>query len=102
MILLYTVFCGVGELLMYLARKFPPIRKIAEKIKFDLDCNLCLGFWTYLVLSVIFRIDVMDGLENYDYLPVFSEMVTAAFTSFVMHLFVIGWKDLFSIYEVKS
>lgn len=87
---------------MYFARKFPPIRFIAEKIKFDLDCNLCLGFWTYLVLNLFFRIDIMDGLENYSYVPVFSEIVTATFTSFVMHLLVIGWNDVFSIIEVKS
>lgn len=87
---------------MYFARKFPPIRKIAEKIKFDLDCDLCLGFWTYLVLSFIFRIDVMDGLETYSYVPIFSEVVSAAFTSFVMHLVTVGWKDLFGVIEVNS
>lgn len=102
MILVYTVFCLVGKLLMYFARKFPPIQYISKKIKFDLDCNLCLGFWTYLLLSFVFHIDVMDGLENYSYIPVFSEVITAAFTSFVMHLVVIGWNDIFSIIEVKT
>lgn len=86
---------------MYFARKFPPIRYISKKIHFDLDCNLCLGFWTYLALAILLDINIMDG-TTYSEIPIFGEVITAAFTSFVMHLVVIGWNDLFTVIEVKS
>lgn len=92
----------VGELLMFFMRKFPPASTFAKKRKFTEElfyCNLCLGFWVYLFLSAIMRVNILDGFY---YIPVFSELVTAAFTSFVMHIAVIGWKDEYTVMEIKG
>jgi len=83
---------------MYMLREFPPTNIIAKKLHLTklIECNLCFGFWMYLVLLIWFRIDILPI-----YYPGLSEITTAAFTSFVMWLLVIGWFDVFGIVEVK-
>ena len=97
MISVYLIMCFVGGLLMFFLRKFPPAQKQAKKIGFPIDCNLCLGFWTYLILSFVFGVNVLEGIYYY---PVFSEVVTAAVTSFVVHLVIVGWNSEYRILQV--
>ena len=50
----------------------------------------------YLILLTGFRVNVLPI-----YLPVWSEIATAALVSFVMWLLTIGWFDEFGIIEVE-
>ena len=98
MILEFVAYAMTGKLLMLFLRKFPLTDKIANKLHLTtlIECNLCLGFWIYLILLIWFRVNIFDV-----YYSGLSEVSTAAFTSFVMWLLVIGWFEVFGIIEVK-
>lgn len=113
MILHFLLLLAVGKLLMYFLRKFPPATTFAQKIRFPLDCDLCLGFWTYLILAPVFGIDVLDGAAlriaelkvgswQIPVLPYFRELTTACTLSLLAHYIKIGWFDLHGVIEVKS
>ena len=97
MILTLIAYAITGKLLMFFLRKFPPTNIIAKKLHLTtlVECNLCLGFWTYLILLIWFKVNIFPI-----YYPGLSEITTAAFTSFVMWLLVIGWFEVFGIVEV--
>lgn len=98
MILAFIAYAMTGKLLMFVLRKFPLTHKIANKLHLTtlIGCNLCLGFWIYLILLIWFRVNIFDV-----YYLGLSEVLTAAFTSFVMWLLVIGWFEVFGIIEVE-
>ncbi len=98
MISTLIAYAITGKLLMFFLRKFPLTNRIAKKLHLItlIECNLCLGFWIYLILLFWFRVNIFDI-----YYPVLSEIATAVFTSFVMWLLVIGWFEVFGIIEVN-
>ena len=97
MISTLIAYAITGKLLMYFLRKFPITNIIAKKLHLTtlIECNLCLGFWVYLILLIWFRVNIFDV-----YYPVLSEVVAASGVSFVMWLLTIGWFDVFGIVEV--
>jgi len=98
MILTLIAYAITGKLLIFFLRKFPLTNIIAKKLHLTtlIECNLCIGFWIYLILLIWFRVNIFDV-----YYPGLSEVITALFTSFVMWLLVIGWFEVFGIIEVK-
>ena len=98
MISAFIAYAITGKLLMFFLRKFPLTNIIAKKLHLTTlaECNLCLGFWIYLILLLWFRVNLFDV-----YYPGLSEIITALFTSFVMWLLVIGWFEVFGIIEVN-
>ena len=97
MILRYFVFVALGKLLMVFIRKFPPAVRIAQKIHFPIDCDLCLGFWVYTVSSIVSSQTITES-----YIPVWSEVVTGAITAWVVWVFATGWNDIYRVYEVTT
>jgi len=100
MLLSFFGFAAIGKLLIYLFQQFPLTRNF--KIKFFaklFDCDLCLGVWIYFVLSVFFHFVVMSDV--FGYIPLVSEVVTAAITTFVVHLISLGWRTKFEVFEIK-
>jgi hypothetical protein len=79
-------------------RKFPLTNIIAKKLHLTtlIECNLCLGFWVYLILLIWFRVNIFSV-----YYPGLSEVATAALVSFVMWLLTVGWFSEFGIIEVN-
>jgi hypothetical protein len=98
MIQTLIAYAITGKLLIFFLRKFPLTNIIAKKLHLTtlIECNLCIGFWVYLILLIWFRVNIFDV-----YYPGLSEIITAVFTSFVMWLLVIGWFEVFGIIEVK-
>ena len=94
----YIIFGCLGKLIIYLAMLFPkhPRGEFWEKL---FGCDLCLGVWIYTGLALIFRIDIVQG--SLPYVPFVSELVTGAFTSFVVHLISLGWNEKFRNYIVE-
>ena len=93
-----VIFALIGRLLVFLFQKFPKNKlpfigtlfgegKFLEQL---FSCDLCLGFWVYVGLSFITNVNVA---EEWVYIPVFSEFVTGAVVSFVMHLISAGWES---------
>jgi hypothetical protein len=82
---------------MLFLRKFPPAVAIAKAVKFDIDCNLCLGFWVYTIMAGFLCVNILDVF----YIPFASEIITGSVTSWVMHLLTIGWHTEYGVLEVK-
>ena len=98
MILEYFAYLFVGRLLMYLLRLFPPVVRLAEKYEDTeklLNCDLCLGVWTYTILSGIMNIQIMTDMNIFGYL------LTGSVSSFIMALIVDGWNQKFREYVIK-
>ena len=97
MIFTFFGFLIIGGVLMFFVRKFPPAVRLAEKIHFPIDCDLCLGFWVYLLLAFGFGVSV---LYPSPYTPLLDEVVTATTMSLVAHLIKVGWDSDFRIMQV--
>ena len=98
MILEYLGYLLVGRLFMYLIRLFPPAVRLLERYedtKKLLNCDLCLGVWTYTALSGIMNIQIIENLN------VFGYLITGSVSSFIMFLIVKGWNQEFREYVIK-
>jgi hypothetical protein len=92
----------VGKTCIYTIQKFPLVQKIKMPFLNRLfSCPLCLGVWVYFFLAVLFRVALFKSVF---YFPVVSELVTGAIVSLAVHLFSIGFQEVFGtlvIGEVK-
>jgi hypothetical protein len=97
MIFDFVIFALVGRIILFLLQKFPKskfpfIGKLFREGKL-LDelfsCDLCLGFWIYFGLAFVFEIDF--GIS----VPILSEFIIGAVTTFVVHVFSVGWNAKF-------
>lgn len=59
------------------------------------DCDICLGFWVFLVLSPLFGITIIPS--DILYIVIISYGLTAMLSAFVTHIFVIGWRVKFGV-----
>jgi hypothetical protein len=55
------------------------------------SCNLCLGFWVYLALSLVSKDINVENIKN----KYIGKFVVSAFTTFIMHLISTGWEETF-------
>jgi hypothetical protein len=105
----YIFYAGLGKLFIFLIQKSPYMKFIIgffrgrSRVFLEelFGCNLCLGFWVYLALALLFQyanvnINVLD-IPN---APLISAIITGAITSFAVHVFSTGWKDLFGTFEI--
>ena len=100
MSLKFVGFVLIGKLLIYLLQQFPPTKKFKIKFFADLfECDLCLGVWIYFILSAFLHFEIISAV--FVYVPVISEAITAAVTSFIVHLVTMGWRAKFEIFEIK-
>lgn len=93
----WIIYVLLGKSLIYLGQKFP-LPKFLEKhetIRQWHECDLCMGVWVYGLLSFFLKLDILSVL-GFAYVPFVSELVTGGATSFVMHIFSIGWRDKFA------
>lgn len=91
----FFIIVVVGKLLIHLVSNLPYAKTI--KIKpFDylFQCDLCLGFWIYFSLFAFY-----GGLLQIQYVPVATEVITAALVSYIMHLASLGWKIKYGVFE---
>lgn len=96
--LLYVLF---GRLIIYFGMQFPPLAESRfEFVKRLFSCDLCLGFWTFSVLAMLMRVEYI--LVNIPITGIFLVDCVAVgmFTSFITHVFVLGWNSKFSIVEI--
>jgi len=110
----YIFYAGLGKLFIFLIQKSPYMKFIIGLFKGRskrfleelFGCDLCLGFWVYLILALLFQyanvnytnanVNILD-IPN---APLISAIITGAITSFVVHVFSVGWKDLFGTFEI--
>jgi hypothetical protein len=95
----FLVYLGSGKLLLFFARKFPPIQRLTynrELLSELYNCDLCSGFWLYLVLAPFFKINM--NIEN----KILRWIVTACLSSLMMVLIKTGWEDLFGTLVIEN
>lgn len=89
----------IGRLLIFVFQKFPFPKlfptyfKEGKFLEQLFGCDFCLGFWIYFGLAFIFGVNF---LQEYFYIVLISEFLTAVSASFIMQLISVGWKDLYS------
>lgn len=92
----WIVFIVVGRLLIYLWMQFPlpQILNNMRTVNYLHNCDLCSGVWIYSILAGFLQMDLLEPLEFW-YVPLLSEILVGSVISFLVHIFVIGWKSKF-------
>jgi hypothetical protein len=87
----WLLFAATGRVLIYLWMQFPepPFMKLPYWLEKLHRCDLCSGFYIYSVLAIALNIDLF-GIEN-----IITQVTTGAITTYLAHVFVIGWKEKF-------
>jgi len=90
---LYWIFyAGTGRIVIFFSRKFLLNRFVKQGYFRELlECDLCLGFWVYALLSYLFDVNLAEFLP-----VVISQALTGMIMSFIMYLVVAGWNAKFS------
>jgi hypothetical protein len=92
----WIIFILAGRILIYLWQQFPlPAKleryKAIEKLH---SCDLCSGTWIYGILSACTQLSLLK-IFGFSYVPVVSEILTGGVISFLVWIFVAGWKEKF-------
>ena len=99
-------FLLVGRLVIFVLQKFPFrkvifIGRLFEEGKFLeqlFACDLCLGLWTYFLLALLMKMNIVYELTS---IEVLSQFLTGAIASFLVHIFSLGWHTKFSVIIVQ-
>jgi hypothetical protein len=86
----WLVYAAVGKILIYLWQKLP-LPKFVDKgaVRKLHECDLCSGFWMYSILALALRVDLFE-------MNLITQIATGAVTTFLVHVFSVGWKEKFS------
>jgi len=98
----YFVYAGLGRLLIYLFQSNGITTAFKERytneddlLREFVECDLCIGFWVYLILAIFLKSSLTVGLW-----PKFVEnIVLAGFTTLLVHLIRLGWNSKFAIIQ---
>lgn len=105
--LFFLVYAAIGKLLIFLWQQFPLSAYLGSKwkpLQKLFGCDLCFGVWVYWVLALFFPtanifICYVDQWLSSVFLStlmyVFTALLTGAVTSFIVHLFSLGWNMKF-------
>lgn len=92
--LTWLIFAVIGKLLIYLWMKFP-LPQWSKTLGELHQCDLCSGFWIYSILAFCLGVDIFQAEFGYT-VEVVGSLITGAVTSFVVHIFSIGWREKYS------
>lgn len=88
----------IGRLFIMLGMIFPPFSESRFSfVRQVWKCDLCAGVYVFTFLSFVMKETI---LETYFYFPLIAELVTGCVASFLVHVFVIGWKSKFEVIEI--
>jgi len=88
----FLIYLGSGKLLLFFAKKFPPIRhfmKSRELLSELYDCDLCFGFWFYLLLVPFSGVEI--NIKN----KILKWIILACFSTYVAQTMSVGHEELF-------
>jgi hypothetical protein len=90
----WILFAILGKVLVYLWMSIPIPKWRISFLNYLHNCDLCSGVWIYFFLSVVWDIDI---LHTWFYFPhhIVNFFVTGAITSFIVHVFSIGFREKF-------
>ena len=115
MLFAYIGYALLGKLLIYLWQLFPLSSYLSSKwkpLQKLFGCDLCLGVWIFWFLALIFEeinpfLSVMDKYVMYStvlavFAFIFTAFLTGAITSFIVHIFSLGWNTKFQTIVVQN
>ena len=90
----WLAYLLVGRLLVYLWMQFPLSLENHPKLKYLHECDLCSGVWAFGILAYFMQVNL---LQEIFYFPILSELITGGAVSFIIHVFLIGWREKFNM-----
>lgn len=90
----FLVYLGSGRLVIWLIQingLLEPLKNLHPKIKELIECDLCLGFWVYLLLNVLMPVELFT--TNF---WVGNITLNAMLSTSMMHLIRLGWEVRFN------
>ena len=95
----YLIYLVVGKVLIFFGMKFAEDNEIGNKfIRNLLSCPLCWGLWSYTALSFLLGEVLFRDLF---FFPIVSNLITGGISSLLVHLVSVGWREQFSVIEIK-
>lgn len=95
----FLLYLLIGRVLIYLGMKFPPLSESKiSLVKRVWECDLCSGVWVFSFLSAVMG-EVL--FRDVFYFPFVSQLITGGISAIVVHIFVIGWHEKFSVVVIE-
>jgi len=91
----FVLFLMTGRLLTWFLQTnglLDPIRKLHPLLEEMNECDLCLGFWVFLIMSILLKHQYSNTGPGW-----FNYLVQATFSTFVAHLLRLGWNSKFGV-----
>lgn len=91
----FVLFLLTGRLLTWLLQTnglSKPIWELHPKLKELSECDLCMGFWVFLAMSVSGKRRVTNEYPGW-----FGAIAQAAIAAFITHLVRLGWHSKFGV-----
>ena len=95
-VLAYLLYLAAGRLVTWLLQVAGPLRPLwrSHPLLEELSsCDLCLGFWVYLVLAISYRGGKLFGLWP----DLLERVILAALSALSVHLIRQGWEVKFGV-----
>ena len=96
----WLTYAVLGKLLIHLWQLFPipePKKTYISQFIYKLHlCDLCSGVWIYSIIALMFGIDIIQAEFGHT-VHIAGEILTSAITSFVVHIFSVGWKFKYEV-----
>lgn len=93
----WLVYAILGKLIITLWMAFH-LPKWLTKFDFLVKlhaCGLCSGVWIYGAMALIFGVDVLEPWFGFGRVFVVNEIITGMLTSWLVHVFSVGFSELY-------
>jgi hypothetical protein len=95
----YILYLLIGRLLIFIGMKFPLFTKSRYGFVRELfSCDLCLGVWIYTLLSIASG-EIL--FKSWFYFWGLNELITGCVSAFLVHVFLIGWREKFQTIVIE-
>lgn len=103
----WLLFAASGKILIYLWQTFPlpPVKEAAKKkylyrfVDKLHSCDLCSGVWIYFALAAFLEADIVSPYFTTG-ATIAGEFVTAGITSYLVHVFSVGFKAKHEVIQI--
>ena len=101
LLLKWLAFLLIGKLIIHtwMLFHFPRWMKRYEWLNKLHECDHCSGIYVYSILSFFTELDLLD-VAGFGYIPIVGALVTGIIISWLVHIFILGWKAKYEIVVV--
>ncbi len=94
----WIIFLILGRIVIHIWQQFhfPRFLKKYEWLKKLHECDLCSGVYAYSILSFFMETDLLE-VTGFGYIPIIGAVVTGIVISWLVHVFILGWKAKYEI-----